>query len=556
MRRAIDHLLTKLRDILKADDANSPRGLSADRLRASMGRPFDDAIDFTAMSKLLTTARPVVALSSTRRKRIERVIATLESQSFFPTGVGFVFHSCGEALDAYAERLSKMVELAKALSIAGLEIDGRFRDGVHDALFDALGAEDLDPADTAKFPDYLVLADASELDAAETARLMEALSSGLPMKVVVRADDLAGERGASGERMMRLPNAAIAMGGVYVLQSASSNLYRYRDRIGRGVSYDGPALFCVYTGAGDSAGDLPPYLAAAAAMESRAFPAFTFDPLAGTDWASRFSLAENPQADLEWPLHTLSYEDDSLQRASREVAFTYVDFLACDERYASRFARVPKEKWNGNLVPVPDSVAGEPRGFPDRVPCLWMVDRENTLHLVIPDGKLIRGARRCREQWRSLQELGGIRNSHAERLVESERRAWEARTAKEAKDENAVTAAQAPEESAPVAAQDRAVPAGAEAPVPAQGAEKKRSDEAYIESARCTSCNECIKVNDRMFKYNENKQAYIADLKAGTYADLVTAAESCQVAIIHPGKPWNPDEPGLEDLLKRAEAFR
>ena len=59
-----------------------------------------------------------------------------------------------------------------------------------------------------------------------------------------------------------------------------------------------------------------------------------------------------------------------------------------------------------------------------------------------------------------------------------------------------------------------------------------------------------------MFSYNENKQAYIANLGAGTYAQLVEAAESCQVSIIHPGKPRDPNEPGLDDLLRRAEAFK
>jgi hypothetical protein len=58
------------------------------------------------------------------------------------------------------------------------------------------------------------------------------------------------------------------------------------------------------------------------------------------------------------------------------------------------------------------------------------------------------------------------------------------------------------------------------------------------------------------FTYNENKQAHIANADAGTYAQLIEAAESCQVAIIHPGKPRNADEPGLEELMKRAEAFR
>ena len=64
-----------------------------------------------------------------------------------------------------------------------------------------------------------------------------------------------------------------------------------------------------------------------------------------------------------------------------------------------------------------------------------------------------------------------------------------------------------------------------------------------------------MKINDRMFKYDANKQAYIADPDAGTYRELVEAAESCQVAIIHPGKPRNPHEPGLEELLERAQPF-
>jgi ferredoxin len=90
---------------------------------------------------------------------------------------------------------------------------------------------------------------------------------------------------------------------------------------------------------------------------------------------------------------------------------------------------------------------------------------------------------------------------------------------------------------------------------PAGQAETKRSDDPYIETPRCSSCNECIKINDRMFKYDRNKQAYIADIEAGTYAQLVQASESCQVAVIHPGKPRNPNETGLEELRKRAEPF-
>jgi hypothetical protein len=80
-------------------------------------------------------------------------------------------------------------------------------------------------------------------------------------------------------------------------------------------------------------------------------------------------------------------------------------------------------------------------------------------------------------------------------------------------------------------------------------------DAPSIETARCTTCEECVKINNRMFVYDANKQAVLADLKAGTYRELVEAAEACQVSIIHPGKPLDPGEPGLDELLQRAEPF-
>jgi len=96
----------------------------------------------------------------------------------------------------------------------------------------------------------------------------------------------------------------------------------------------------------------------------------------------------------------------------------------------------------------------------------------------------------------------------------------------------------------------------AEAPAPvADEVEPVISDDPSIETPPCTTCDECTNRNDRMFAYDDNKQAFLKDVDAGSYADLVEAAEACQVAIIHPGKPRNQAEPGLEDLMRRAEPF-
>jgi hypothetical protein len=62
-------------------------------------------------------------------------------------------------------------------------------------------------------------------------------------------------------------------------------------------------------------------------------------------------------------------------------------------------------------------------------------------------------------------------------------------------------------------------------------------------------------INKMMFVYNDNKQAIITDPRAGTFADLVAAAEICPAKCIHPGKPLDPSEPDLEELIARAEPF-
>jgi len=76
-----------------------------------------------------------------------------------------------------------------------------------------------------------------------------------------------------------------------------------------------------------------------------------------------------------------------------------------------------------------------------------------------------------------------------------------------------------------------------------------------IDSERCTTCNECINLNGKLFAYNGDKQATIKDAAAGTFAQLVTAAERCPVSAIHPGTPRNPKEKDLAKWLERAKPF-
>jgi hypothetical protein len=538
----VDRLVQALSDILRAAFIHSEPGRRPESLQAAFGSLHRDQFDFDMMSRLLGRGAPRDEMPPERRRRIEWALEVLRRQRFFdpPRGAELApaaespfeyrFDSCAGAVEAFRERLPHVVEFVKAMSIAELEADGRYVSSRHDAFFQSFDENSLSREDLARFPDYLVCVRADESGA-----VIELLSSDLPVKVLVETQELlAPEHFGVRLRSTQLASAVVGLIDVFAFQATSSSLYQLRERLLAGLRYPGPTLVSIFSGPATPSGDLPPYLLSAAALEARAFPAFTYDPEAGPDLASRFSVEENPQPELDWPLTPLEYADPSLQRVVEQVPFTLVDFAACDPRYARHFARIPREHWSDETVPVDQWLELDPAEAQTRVPHVLVVDETDRLERLIVDARLMQAARRCRELWHGLQDLGLAHLRVGPMPVEAA--PIEPGPAGEASAE----AVQAPVADAPEA-------------VIAEG---PTADDPWIETPRCSTCNECTGINDRMFAYNENKQAYIKDADAGTYRELVEAAESCQVAVIHPGRPRNPDEPGLDELIERAQAFQ
>ncbi len=567
----ISHLVSRLADILRADYMHSEEARSAGHLERSLGTGDHAVFDFQAMARILKSLPVGQPMPEKRRQRIHAAISVLESQRFVnSSGAGtlfcFAYNDCNEALAAFRQRLPEMAALVRAISIAELEIENRYDASQHDVFYHAFDEDHLGPGDLALFPSYLVCVEDGD-DDASVQSVLELLRTGLPFKIVAMADNITGELATAagqlcfGTRGQQLAGMAMGLNNVFVMQSAASSLYRLREFVMSGLSSDRPALFRVYAGA---LGGQAPYLVAAAATESRIFPGFIYDPASGSDLASRFHLDGNPGIEHDWTRHTFQYEDATHQTKSEKIAFTPVDFMACDQRFASYFASVPVEQWGDDMVPVDAFLQMDPNGRHGKVPFVLLIDENEVLHRAVCDDKLIDAAQRCREYWHGLQELGGIKNSHALRALAGAREAWEKEK------EQLVAQASIPpasEDTAAVQAGDPAAKAVTGAPAnttpamePATEAASPEaaaitSDDPWIETIRCTTCNECTELNGLMFAYDDDKRAYIADPEAGTYRELVEAAETCQVAIIHPGQPSNPDEPGLQELLERAQPF-
>src|SRR5664279_6498175 len=104
---AINALIKKLSDILSAEFVRSKEGLSAERLRASIGAAYQSAFDFDAMSRLLAESTVNVPMPESRRRRVRGLLSTLRAQRFYsPAGDGEKGIDVGELYSYVFEKCS------------------------------------------------------------------------------------------------------------------------------------------------------------------------------------------------------------------------------------------------------------------------------------------------------------------------------------------------------------------------------------------------------------------------------------------------------------------
>lgn len=604
IRREVDDLIARLQDILDTEEARASRAYSPEILKVSLAKDGEDEVDVLALSALLARSRPAQSLPQKRQRRIAESLHTLESLRPFLAGENRAAKPKGPMVqpDALTDSAKIALETArrwqktfvaffKALRIARLEVKNRYHEDKHDAFFETFDLNLLTAEETGLFPPVLLSLSANHLKAEDKSLLLDILAADFPIKILLRVDDL-GESPLAEDHQpaanfwaAHLARMALNSNHSYVLQSGISNPAALAGGFANGLHYQGPALFAVYTAAGaERFSSLPAYLLSTAASRSRAFPGFAYDPGKGADWASRFSLSLAGQAERLWPEMSFSYRNAEGQEKTVVLEFTFADFLAADRRFAQQFLPVPPGTEGEKMVPLGEYFRLSKEEMADKTPFLWMVDEKGLLWRVVVSWKVVAAAQKVAANWRNLQELAGISNSHLLRMMEAEQKQWQKET-RPAPETAAAPPAPSPNlaeltreiafriihgliaigrgeplPQQPVAATPIAPPPGEAAPVAAPAPEAAKAEallveEPYIDSPLCTSCNECININNRMFAYNENKQAYIKDVNAGTFKQLVQAAEKCPVSIIHPGKPKNPNEPGLEALIKRAAKF-
>jgi pyruvate-ferredoxin/flavodoxin oxidoreductase len=406
---------------------------------------------------------------------------------------------------------------------------------------------------------------------------------------------------------------AIAHRGVFVHQSSQASASHLLSGVLRGLGKRRPAIFNIYTPCPVEHGLADDWSqhAARLSLESRAFPYMTYDPDGGSSFADCLSLEGNPSVDTDWPSYSLTYLDDDDAEQTMELPLTIADWAATEARFKQHFRDIPREQWDDDMVPFHEYLALSSEERAGKVAFIHGATPEKRLRRLKVAPAMAELARERLEFWSQLRQLAGVQVSETVRDAvsrdldaEYERRETELRAGFEqqlselkanyprqiarrlveglmkqgggaamadllatlpaapAGPSNGATAAPAappPAATAPAPeAQAPAEPPVAAAAAPAAAAaddDDPMTLEAYIDTVSCTTCNECTNLNGKMFAYNADKQAYIKDPKAGTFQQLVLAAERCPVGLIHPGTPLNPKEKDLPKWIARAERF-
>ncbi|MBD3334666.1 MAG: ferredoxin [Candidatus Eisenbacteria bacterium] len=517
---------------------------------------------------------------------------------------------CAGALIQFQRQATRFTELFRAVRVARLELDGAYDPKRHEPWLLEFDWEAFSRRELLLLPAIAALDAADRLAGKGMISLSQLLRSGKPVQVVVSmspAENPAalGRDPLEGYRL-ELGFLGIGHREALVQQSSTARPEHLLAGFRAGLDATTASLHIVASGL-DTGGRVPrlgAWLHAGAGLEGRAHPFFRYNPEAGSTWASRLDFSGNPAAAEDWPIYPLECRTDDEGAETLNLAFTFADYALLEPVYQSHFRTVRPGAGDDDMIPVPEYLELSPEEAAHKLPYIWAVNPEGRMVRLVVTRRLALACRDRLDYWRTLEELAGVRNEYVREATErardaaleearAEKEALEARHAEElqrVRDEAAGEAFQglarmlldldagtladlppaAPRETpagrdSSGAAGSPAAPASATAAeetsaaaAPAEAADEEEEisfDEPWITTPLCTSCNDCINLNPRLFVYDENKQARIGDPRAGTYAQLVQAAEKCPAHCIHPGKPLNPDEPNLEELIKRAERF-
>ncbi len=476
------------------------------------------------------------------------------------------------AMGIFEGHMSKMADGFKAIRKAEMELDGTYNPSEHDGFFTYFTWQQFTDEEWHLCPPVISLGGDGAMYDIGFQNLSRLMASGKPIKVIIVDTQVysntGGQACTSGfigqisdmaqygkvwkgkpEPRKEIGLIAMAHRNTYVMQGTLSNTSHMIEGFIDGLMARRPALFNLYTtcqpehGVADDLGAHQAKLA----VESRAYPVFKYNPEKGIKTEEAFDLSGNPALTDTWPTYELKYLENGRQK-TMEVAMTFADFAITEARFRKHFRQAPRDTWNDNMVPLVDFLNLSEEDRAGKFPFIWAVNRKEELTRVMVAKTIVDSCEERRDFWLLLKDLAGVKED------EQPQEDVEAKVRKEVVSK----IAQGLMKLAGDGELDSLV---LDEPAEKVTTEEEASEatgspmKPWLETSECTACDECIKINSKIFAYNEDKKAIIKDPIGGPYEDLVKAAEKCTAGVIHPGLPAANAKGDLTKLIARAEKY-
>jgi len=505
---------------------------------------------------------------------------------------------CSKALKLYDLSAKKLSKLFASLRTAELEITDSYDARFHDSWFKSFDADAFNESETQMIPTVVAFESAERVSTDCMQSFSALLGSGKAVHILINIDphrNPGQTEDILGGQRLELAYLGIGHRHAVINQVSAAKAESLLSGFSATLDSHQACLHLINTGYTE-AQNLHPWIMASAALESRAHPYINFNP-ARIDDAGGLSFSGNPCPGNDWSSNPSRYTNEQNELVEEEFTFTFADYCLLRPELLDHYRLVPDGCNAEELVNVEAYLNASAEDQDRMVPYIWSVNPHGEMHKLVVSRRLIYACRDRLNFWRSLQSLAGVRNIYVEEAVRKSREEQQQLAAEQREElikahEEAVQRIQS-ESTADVMARltnvligldlsrdsplaTASAPASVSAP-PVAAAEQPEVidspqaatevveevddeedlsfDEPWIDSVFCTTCDDCLNLNKQMFVYNDDRQAIIADPKAGPYADLVVAAELCPARCIHPGKPLDASEPGLDDLIARAEPF-
>lgn len=608
----VKSLLIQLQEALRIDDDYGPSGRSSSALLGAFG---DAGIAFLnteeLAGKLSSQARGHKMHEPQRVARMRQCLKILEQfLSQIDESLDLILVHSGLIPDAQSYpqvRIIKhldTIELAtgifdaiaenhveafKAMRVARLDIEANYDADLHANILNHFSWQDLSHTELRLLPVVCICETSSSLYSMLT-QLSQLIRSGRPIDVL--AMDSTSELMLNTDPLQRshpynpgFSYLATAYREAFVAQSSLARPKQLLQTFYKMNELSRPAVAVVSTPTWSWR--LPPLVQLEAAHYGRVAPLFQYDPSIGQTRIERFSIDDNPQPEAVWPRVTISTTNETAHTCSMEVAFTFAHALALEPGYLQYFRVLPNEAWNDELIEVWDFLQN-PRFDSPQIPFIWGVI-DGLLRKCVMTREVANTCIDRMQRWTTLQELSFSNKTQLQRsaaaLAEKTKQNQEQELAllntqhqtqlreikSRAIDDTLASIADfisqlrhqniEPQTEGELNKAEELLetvsPQAIETPQPSPLVEhetKTPRTQAHIDAVRCLSCGACLAINDALFAFNEEMKAEIIDRTAGSFAQILQAAELCPAECIAPGLPLDSESASAHEI-ERAQVY-